>query len=33
MSHLWIRIVLILCGAFDGVVGIVFFAAPAAFFH
>lgn len=33
MTFLWIRIILILCGAFDGMVGVVFFTAPAAMFR
>lgn len=33
MTHRWIRLVLILCGAFDGVVGLIFAVAPAAMFR
>jgi hypothetical protein len=33
LATLWIRIVLILCGLFDGVVGLVFAIAPAAMFQ
>jgi hypothetical protein len=33
MAILWVRIVLILCGIFDGVVGVVFVAVPATMFH
>jgi hypothetical protein len=33
MAILWVRIVLILCGIFDGVLGIIVAAAPAALFR
>lgn len=33
MAVLWVRIILILCGIFDGVVGVIFLAIPATMFR
>jgi hypothetical protein len=33
MTFLWVRIVLVLCGAFDGVVGLIFAVMPATMFR